>query len=185
MLLSNWLLNFFPNSRANCLKASTTLSVSGPSSSKEQLRNEKARILLPYNKFDSTFEVSPVSWQLPSLFQGSVAIQKMFLTLNALQSRHNVKSLFESSGKAAGPYLSFLKHESTRDISSSPEWDASTCISQDYPSPSPALSLYSQGLSEGSLFSQIVLPDWFNGEIKVFQQRENFASLDSTNENSK
>ena len=120
MLLSNWLLNFFPNSRANCLKASTTLSVSGPSSSKEQLRNEKARILLPYNKFDSTFEVSPVSWQLPSLFQGSVAIQKMFLTLNALQSRHNVKSLFESSGKAAGPYLSFLKHESTSDISSSP-----------------------------------------------------------------
>lgn len=120
MLLSNCLLNFFPNSRANCLKASTTLSVSGPSSSKEQLRNEKARILLPYNKFASTFEVLPVSWQLPSLFQGSVAIQKMFLTLNALQSRHNVKSLFESSGKAAGPYLSFLKHEATRDISSSP-----------------------------------------------------------------
>ena len=51
--------------------------------------------------------------------------------------------------------------------------------------PSPALSLYSQGLSEGSLFSQVVLPDWFNGETKVFQQRENLAGLDSTNENSK
>ena len=44
---------------ANCLKASTTLSVSGPSSSKEQLRNKKVRILLPYNKFDITFEVLP------------------------------------------------------------------------------------------------------------------------------
>ena len=66
MSVLNCLLNFFPNSRANCLKASTTLSVSGPSSSKEQLRNKKVRILLLYNLFGGTFDVLPNSLQLLS-----------------------------------------------------------------------------------------------------------------------
>ena len=142
MSLLNWLLNFFPNSRANCLKANTTLSVSGPSSSREQLRNKKVRILLPYNKFDRTFEVLPDLLQFPSLFQVtsecnipilpeegwfgqpkystrsknilrcvglclytlsrqcSYSKNVSYFAVNALKSRHNIKSLFESSGKS-------------------------------------------------------------------------------------
>ena len=40
---SNSSLNFFPYSCASCLKAKTTLSVSGPSSSSEQLWNRKQK----------------------------------------------------------------------------------------------------------------------------------------------